>query len=233
VPGMTAPVRDLLTGLDVTTGCTVTGLRRDGRLWRLSDDEGRLADRAFDAVFVTAPEPQARALIATAGVRWPELEPALDQVRYAPCWAVMLMHDGDPVFPETYRRDPDPQAAIAWIARDGTKPGRAEAGSAGRRTLVVHASPGWSKAHLELAPPEAASLLVEELRRMVGPGAPTEFSLLSAHRWRFAMVESAMEQPCLWSPELQLGVAGDGCFGGRVEAAYLSGLALATEAQAG
>lgn len=226
-PAMTSPVRAMLAGLDVTTGCTVARLARDGQGWRLSDATGHtLADR-LEAVLVTAPAPQARDLVATAGVTWPALKPALDGVRYAPCWTLMLEHRGDPVFAETQRRERDPDAAIAWIARDGTKPGRDPA----CETLVVNAAPGWSRTHLERAPDEVAALLMTELRRALGPGTPAGDRVVRAvaHRWRYAMVETAMDTPCLWSPELGLGIAGDGCLGGRVEAAYLSGTALAAQ----
>ncbi len=229
-PAMTSPVRAMLAGLDVRTDCTVAGLARDDDGWRLSDAIGQALGDRVDAVLVTVPAPQARALVATAGVTWPALKPALDRVRYAPCWTLMLEHRGDPVFAETKRRERDPDAAIAWISRNGTKPGREPT----RETLVVNAAPGWSRTHLERAPDEVAALLTTELRRAVGQGTPTEEFVVRAvaHRWRYAMVETAMETPCLWSPELGLGIAGDGCLGGRVEAAYLSGTALAAEVMA-
>ena len=49
----------------------------------------------------------------------------------------MLAHAGAPAFAEAYRRSDDPDAALAWIARGATRPGRAGDGE----TLVAHASP--------------------------------------------------------------------------------------------
>ncbi len=49
----------------------------------------------------------------------------------------------------------------------------------------------------------------------------------AAHRWRYAAVERAVGEACLFAPDAGLGFAGDGCLGPRVEFAYLSGLALA------
>lgn len=232
-PGMPEPVRLLLGDLPVTTGCTVFRLTREGGRWRLEDAEGRGIAGAFDAVLVTAPAPQARALVATAGIDWPDLHAALERVRYAPCWALMLAYFGEALFAETHRRERDGAATIAWIARDATKPGRGAARAGGRETLVVHAAPGWSRAHLEREPTEVARLLKAELRRAVGSSSggslPADERLehARAHRWRYALVEQAVGEPCLWSPGLGLGVAGDGCLGGRVEAAHLSGTALA------
>lgn len=219
-PTMTAPVRALTQGLAVLTHCAVTRIERDGDVWRLVEGPGGfIADgRAYDAVLVTAPAPQTTALLATAGVKLP----ALARVRYAPCWALMLAHDGPPLMAEPSARAADPKAALAWVARNDSKPGRGGALS----TLVAHASPAWSRAHLECDPAEIAGRLQAELAQVIGSPLP-EVRYAAAHRWRFALVEEAVGEPCLWRPEAGLGVAGDGCLGGRVEAAYLSGRALA------
>jgi renalase len=226
-PGMPDPVRAHLQGCTVETGRTVSRLtRRDGR-WHLTDDAGAPVAGTFDTVLVTAPAPQALALADSAGIDWPDLRRALSRVRYAPCWALMLAYAGGPVFPETHRRPKD--GAIAWIGRDGTKPGRGATRPDGWETLVVHATPAWSRAHLEEERPAIVARLSAELARLLGPALPPpeRFVHALAHRWRYAMVEEAVGEPCLWSPDLGLGVAGDGCLGGRVEAAFLSGAALA------
>lgn len=224
VPGMTEPVRGLLRGCPVTTGCTISRLVREEGGWILRDADGERLPGLFSTVLITAPAPQARALSAPVAEAWPALHEALGRVRYAPCWALMLSYSGEAAFAQTHRREPDAAAPIAWIARDGTKPGRA----AGRESLVVHASPGWSKAHLEDERPAVVAQLTAELRHVLGPSLPAPEALAAhAHRWRYAQVEQAVGEPCLWSPDLRLGVAGDGCLGGRVEAAYLSGRALA------
>ena len=224
-PAMTAPVRALTEDLAVLTGCTVGRLAREASTWRLADAAGGpiAGNRSFDALLVTAPVPQAAALLATAGVVLPELA----RVRYAPCWALMLAHDGPSPLAETVLRIVDPDAPIAWVARDDTKSGRGRAGEGGG-TLVVHASPAWSRAHLEREPAEVAGLLQAELARTLGDNIMLErVRSATAHRWRYALVEEPAGKPCLWRPNERLGVAGDGCLGGRVEAAYLSGLALA------
>lgn len=222
-PAMPEPVRVLLGEVPVTTGCTVAGLTREEARWSLRDAGGQPIAGSFDAVLVTAPAPQARALVGAAGGEGAAFQAALSRVRYAPCWALMLTHDGPPPFAQTYRRDRE--APLAWIGRDSTKPGR----GGGRETLVVHASPDWSRAHLEEERGTVVNLLLEELRRVLGAACPASDRIgeALAHRWRYAQVEEPVGEPCLWSPGLRLGVAGDGCLGGRVEAAYLSGRALA------
>ena len=221
-PAMTAPVRDLIHGLEAIVACTVARLIRDGTAWRLADAEGGsiAGDRSFDALLLTCPAPQTAALLATAGI----VLPGLERVRYAPCWALMLAHDGPAPFDGPALRFDEPGASAAWIARDGTKSGRG-----GDGTLVVHASPAWSRAHLERSPAEAAELLRADVRRQPGfPALDREpIRYAAAHRWRYALVEQAVETPCFWRPGHRLGAGGDWCLGRRVEAAYLSGLALA------
>lgn len=228
-PGAPDPVRSLLAGLAVTTGCAVSRLRREDGGWALEGADGARIPGVFDAVLVTAPAPQAHTLLGTAGADAGAFGAALDRVRYAPCWALMLAYEGEPPFPDSHRREGDAARPIAWIARDGTKPGRGGDGAAHRQSLVVHASPTWSRAHLEDIAGTVVDLLMAALRDQLGGAlpAPERIGYAAAHRWRYALVEQAVEQPCLWSADLRLGVAGDGCLGGRVEAAWLSGTALA------
>ncbi|AWN45578.1 FAD-dependent oxidoreductase [Methylobacterium terrae] len=217
-PGMTAPVRDLLDGTDLRCGRAVGRLVREGRDWRLAEADGTaLADgEAFSAVLLTCPSPQSLALLAGAG----EDLPGVAEVAYAPCWTLMLAHDGPPLSSGApVRENRDPDAAVAWIAQNGSKPGRAGAG-----TLVAHASASWSRANLECEADDVAERLVAALRDLVPLG---EIRHRAAHRWRYAAVERAVGEPCLFAPETGLGFAGDGCLGPRVEFAYLSGLALA------
>jgi renalase len=218
VPGMTAPCRSLAEGLLIVTGSAVRGISREDGAWRLASEQGTVSaaglDR-FEAVVLAIPAPQAVPLIAASGAALPGAE----QAAYAPCWALMLA--GDPDFADLPAAFSPEDGAIAWVARNGTKPGRPP----GEETVVVHATPDWSRAHLEDAPEAVAALLQQRLaactRRSIEP------SFARAHRWRYALVERALGQPCLWNAEAGLGACGDWCIGARVEAAFDSGTALA------
>jgi renalase len=217
VPGMSAPVRDLLEGIDLRCGRAVGRLTREGGGWRLTESDGTdlAGDTAFSRVLLTCPSPQSLALLASAG----QDLPGVAEVRYAPCWTLMLACDGPSLPDGPVREDRDPQAVLAWIAENDSKPGR-EGGVA----LVAHASPSWTRANLEAKADDVADRLVAALRDTVPVG---EIRHRAAHRWRYAAVERAVGEPCLFAPETGLGFAGDGCLGPRVEFAYLSGLALA------
>ena len=174
---------------------------------------GELSVR-HDAVLLALPSSQAGALLEAA--LHPFAEAAARAV-IAPCWAVMARFP----FPVPGRDVlPDLSGAISWAAREGSRPGRA----AGPDALTVQASAAWSRAHLNESAPAAADALVGEFRAHVDAGTP---SLLLAHRWRYARVETAIGQPSLWDPERRVGLCGDWLMGNRIEAAYDSGVHLA------
>jgi predicted NAD/FAD-dependent oxidoreductase len=194
----------------------VTKLRKLATGWSVETSAGPADAKDnghYDSVIMAVPAPQAQTIFERSDVHFP----ALASVRYAPCWALMLALEAPLRAQQLWWR---PEGGdIAWIARNGTKPQRAG------ETLVVHASPVWSRDHLELTPDEALKHLLPKvsalLRERIAPIYAT------AHRWRYALVEQAVGQACLWNEELRIGACGDWCLGPRVECAYDSGRALA------
>ncbi len=217
-PGMSGPARGMLAGETVVGGCRVTALRRLATGWMVLTAEGPVAtpgNGAFSAVILALPAPQIVPLAATAGLAMP----ALDGVRYAPCWALMLGYSAPTRFDWDRIRPED--GAIAWIARDSAKPGR----SGATECVVVHAAPDWSRQHLEHSPVDVAGALASMLHDRYGIAGETMFA--AAHRWRYALVEQPTGTPCLWDAGSRLGACGDWCLGPRVEAAFDSGEAMA------
>ncbi|MGN6739767.1 NAD(P)/FAD-dependent oxidoreductase [Dyella sp.] len=213
--GMSALVRPLADAPDIRLRSTVSALRRHAGQWELQLAEQDHAEH-FDAVVVTAPAPQARALLA--GVS--PLTDALEHVDIAPCWAAMLAFDAplDVSF-EAARFDAGP---IAWIARQSSR-----GGLVGHRDRwLVHAAPEWSAAHLEDAPDEVLTLMLSALAERTGVALPP-IAFAQAHRWRYAMTTRPLGQPMLADASGRLWVGGDWCLGARVESAFQSGLAMA------
>jgi renalase len=219
VPGMNALARHLLDGLAVDWNRTVTALAREGGRWRLIDLAGRPTD-GFDCVLVAVPAPQAAALLGGCG-GW---DAELSAVEMAPCWAVMAADlPARPAAPVLWRESsPGAAGPLAWFAHDGGKPGRPGTG-----TWVLHAGEAYSRRYLEEPPEGVAETLWAAFARQVGLPAAQRPGHLVAHRWRYARVLSPLGRDCLWAPSLGLGACGDWCLGGRVEAALLSGSALA------
>lgn len=211
VPDMTAPVRDLLAGLTVASETTIVRIGRDAAGWRLTAGSGA-EHGPFAAVAVTFPAPQVAALFDASGFALSGVETAA----YAPCWSLMLAPDAES--PEAVIEPRD--GPIGLIARGSTKPGRPAGGG-----LVVHATPEWSRAHLEDPREAVAVALTGALGDHLGTTLHPTYVV--AHRWRYAQVEDTAGRACLYDTDLRLGAAGDWCLGPRIEAAHDSGLALA------
>jgi predicted NAD/FAD-dependent oxidoreductase len=109
---------------------------------------------------------------------------------------------------------------IGWAARNSSKPGRT-----GPESWVVQASPSWSKLHIEADPAWVSAQLKAELMALIDHPLPPLVGQ-SCHRWRFA--RSGVDgSGALFDRKLGIGACGDWLIGPRVEAAWLSGKALA------
>ena len=213
LPGMSGLVRPLAEGLDVRFGVEVSAASRGDDGWTLTAGDGALGP--FDRLVCAIPHPQALRLFGED----PTVRTALAPVRVAPCWSLMV------ALPErldrpAIGRDEAVPPDVAWIAHDGDKPGRD-----GADTWVLHASPGYSRAHLEMEREDAVERLMERFE--VWAGRPVSPTLVRAHRWRFAMTMRSLEAPCHVEADAGLILCGDWCLGARIEDAYDSGRAAA------
>ncbi len=234
-PGMNALVKHWAQGLDDAGGhrcwwsTEVVALQPDAvcpRRWQLrvhGDHDTPTVHGGFDAVLLALPHPQALALLRASGLAAAWQERLQDEVRVAPCWALMLAW---PQAPQDADWGPPWDAArsdhhrIAWVARETSKPQR---GPVAR--WIVQASPIWSAEHLEDDPQRITAKLLRAFAELTGIAATPEHAV--AHRWRYAQTQQALGQPCLWDAPSGLGLCGDWCLGHRVEDAFLSGLELA------
>ncbi|MBC8050372.1 MAG: FAD-dependent oxidoreductase, partial [Chitinophagales bacterium] len=185
-PGMSALARPLAGGLDVVHGAEITAIVRDGQVYALrASNEARYG--MFDGVVVTAPAPQALALLALVDAAFN----AIDQVRMSPCWSALVAFDCASGMDADVLREPS--TSIAWAARDCSKPGRPR----GHETWVIHASPMWSREHLEMEKGEIADLLAREFLALSPERLKPSPVYIDAHRWRYALVETPLGRPFL------------------------------------
>ncbi|MTI43490.1 hypothetical protein JM93_01923 [Roseibium hamelinense] len=223
-PAMNALPKAFADGLSVTTGTRIVSIDYASEGWRLQTEDGEQAG-PFDGLVLAIPSVQAQDLLEGKD---DGLAAELSRVEVDPCWAVMA---GFNIALELeYDLYADALADVAWIAVNGSKPGRPVQGT----SLVLHASPEWSRTHLELEPDQIAPLVLAQAEKQIGLRLPPP-DYLTAHRWRYAKTRVPAGKPFLASGDLPLLLCGDWCLGARVEYAFESGIAAADAviAQAG
>lgn len=214
-PAMNSVIRAMAAPLEVTWGAQVGAIEGAPGAWRLRMEDGSSTEE-FARVIVGVPAEQAAVLLAMVA---PELAIQAGSVRSAPCWAVMLGY-AQATGMTVHALEPA-VGPIGWVARNSSKAGRA-----GAETWVLHARADWSAEHLEEAPERVAAALTAAFHDLTGAGEP---DLALAHRWRYARVTEALDEPFQFDAALGLATCGDWHLGGRVEAAWMSGHLLAEE----
>ncbi len=215
IPRMTAPARLLADALTLRAQTTVTQLQHHEDGWRLLTAEHGWLNECFDALLLAVPAPQAEPLLRQAA---PRLAALAGSAVMRGSWTIMLRYPAplelgfDAAF---VNHDP-----LRWIACDSSKPGRT-----GEETWVLQASAAWSEAHLEDSAESVAAILIGAFSAL---GAPAP-NARTAHRWRYADTEPALDISCAWDSETGVGLCGDWLNGGKIEGAWLSGQALARQ----
>lgn len=224
-PKMNAPLSALAAQFEVKLSVHVSAIQPCSQGWEVHAGEaGCAAEHIWSArqVILAIPAPQAATLIPPAQLT--QSVPRLAaQIPMQPCWAVMLSSESAIHLP--FAGAFINVGSLSWIAHDSSKPGRS-----GQHWLL-HASEAWSQAHLEHTPEAVAELLCNEFNQLLRAWGQTEpkWRSATAHRWRYARGNATDEvvQSAVHSAETGLVVAGDWLASGRVEGAYLSGLAAA------
>ncbi len=214
VPNMNSLARFLAADLEVQRETMITRAERGNRGWELTDSSQRLHG-PFDYVIVNCPPPQACELVPAHE----SISQQLREIEMDPCWAVLV---------ELERPLPCPfdgafvgDSPLGWIARDSSKPARPRG-----ETWVMHATPEWSREHLEDHSDDVLAELLDAFSEATGEHI-CDVANMDAHRWRYARPRQALHSPCLWDATIQLAACGDWCDSPRVEGAYLSGEAAA------
>ena len=210
-PGMSSIVRPLAESVRIHTNRKVHTIDRLDRGWHIwFDDETTVGP--FAAIAVTVPAPAARLLLGRVG----DMSDAMARVRMQPCWALMVQLDerllpAQDVFS-------DMSDVVRWVARNNTKPGRTGRGE----TIVVHASPAWSRETEEMDADAVAEELWGEVSHVLSL-PPVRPQLMTAHLWRHGLVDQSLGESFIFSREQMVGVAGDWCLGRLAEHAFESG----------
>lgn len=213
-PMMRAVAAHVAADLDVRCGVRVDACRFGGGAWSLREDVGGDLG-VYDAVIVTAPPAQAAALVGDS----PALAQRAAGSAMIPCWAAMATFAH--IIETGYNGVRCDDGPIAWAARDTSKPGRR-----GEERWTLHASESFSGEHLEADQERALALMLEAFAALVGRRLPPLIEG-TAHRWRYARPGKEIGVDALFDSERCVAMAGDWLRGGRVEDAWLSGVAAA------
>jgi hypothetical protein len=223
VPGMADLVRHLARDMDLRCEQTVRRVERHGDQWLLAVRSDTVPIDAsagpFDAVVVAIPADQAAPLLQPSM----KIAEQVRRVHLASCWALLLGFQES--LGLTYDGAWIQGGRLAWIARDTSKPQRRPG-----EHWVAHASPQWSVEHLEDDPERVKEKLIRAFHDVTG--SKVQHVYADVHLWRYAQAMDTLPSDCLWDARIRIGACGDwfaaGLDGsGRIENAYLSGLALA------
>lgn len=213
--GLNDLLRRVYADLELSVECQrrVTGLSRKASVWHLTMDDGDVV--TSDRVLLSCPGAQARSLV-------PEpLQDACPAHSLLPCLAVACQIHAAPPFDALFG-DRD---TLAWAASNSHK---AAAGDKQPQLWTLHGAAAFSARHID-DPARGARELIATLAGILRlPEQSIE--CLHVHLWRYAQFQPTPGQAApggLWSPQWQLGLAGDYLNGGRLEGAWLSGRLLA------
>jgi hypothetical protein len=225
VEGLAVFPKHLARGLDVRTEARVTGLAGTANGARVLLEGGETID-ARTVVVAMAGEQSLRLLETwsdaprgIAGAR-----ALLGMVPAEPCLCVIAMYPEGTPAPSWHAFYPEDSRVLQLVAHDSSK-----RRGAARLCLVYQAHARFSRERE--AEPGWAEAMLEEAGRLLGPWALAP-AIVQAHRWKFARTNLGAE---LRAP-LMIGLPAGGHIGlvgevfspgGGVEAAWLSGRALA------
>ncbi|MEO1614587.1 MAG: FAD-dependent oxidoreductase [Planctomycetota bacterium] len=213
-PGMNAIAKHLASNLRVNAGTRVTKLAQTGeQRWALHADDTSLGD--FDVVLISAPAPQTADLLAGHT----RLESIIRDVQMEPCWTLMMADERIDDLP--FGGAVVHQSPIGWIGVNSSKPGRDPLPS-----VVVQATPMWTRQHLDTSSDAVQAELAVVLADLTGLRIESP-RYQTAHRWMYSHAKCSLNEEALFDPAVGLGAFGDWCCGTKVEAAFLSGMAMA------
>lgn len=210
-PGMSMVVRPLAESVRIHTNRNVHTIDSSGKALKIWFDDETSAG-PYSAIAVCVPAPSARLLLG----RMDYFTKFMGRVRMSPCWALMARFDDVTLPPQDVFSDMS--EVIRWVARNNSKPSRGSRGE----SIVVHASPRWSRETEDVEPDDIAEELWSELCQALEL-PPARPKTMSAHLWRHGLVDESLGETCMFSTELRVGVAGDWCLGRLGEHAFESG----------
>jgi renalase len=227
VNGMNTIGKYLARWVDVKTESKVGGFthiganRRKKRSWMINMSASNTFEA--DAIIIATPAPQAYGLLNTTidEIETLKIVREIDEVHYDPSLSLMLGYGKQDI--PSWQGIMCKNSSISFISNEASKRDGDQ-----ETTLVVHTTPGFTRAHRNSDEEQVRSELLGELSRIAGgwTAAPEWHQL---HFWRYSRPQRALNKPFLELESLEspLAVVGDYFDGFDLDAAYLSGYKLA------
>jgi renalase len=227
--GMNTIGKLLGEGINVQTETKVMSIVIKGDAWLISSETGE----TFEAKTVILNMPPEQAL-ALCPFDLGTVKGQLERVVMEPNFSLMLGFEAS-LAPHWQGVLVETSSPISWLAHDSTK--REDAKEV---TLVVHSTPAFARENFDQELDIVKGKLLAEfikLRAMNRHLFPKPQTLnpdplfplplwVDLQRWKYALASTFLEVPFVQHSETFY-FCGDWCGGARLEAAYLSGLALA------
>ena len=218
VNGMTDVPKFLGEHLDVHRSKQVVAIIKSADLWSVSTADG---ERYLGKhLILTAPLPQAIALLDTTGLNWGgDDENALRSIRYEKGLATLAILDGASGLPAPGGMKLN-SGPLTWIADNQQKGISPEVAA-----VTLHANAEFAEMHWDSPDPLRGQLMLDAAK----PYLKADVLEFSCHRWGFTRPVNPWKAPYFLNSGLGLSMAGDAFGGERVEGAALSGLCLARQ----
>lgn len=229
-------LRDAVPGLDLRLQTRAARLRRGPEGWAVETDDGPAgAAERFDAVLLTPPAPQTADLLAASDLGAADgaaLATALGGADYRSQFSVVWAFGGRVERPGPFYALVNAAEhggaggghAVAWLAFESDKPGRAPDGAT---LLLAQMAPAWTGAHYDDGPDAVVSAAAEAVAGLLGPLPDPLWT--DTQRWRYALPNGPADTEALDAAAAHgLFFAGDWTAGkGRAHLALEEGLAAA------
>jgi hypothetical protein len=216
--GMSAVPKYMADGLNIKTGERVVMIDKTSDGCVVKTDTGHHFEA--DTLIITIPAPQAYTLLRDSSIELSAAElSAFNTINYQPCIAVMAVLKDKSQIPVPGILNFD-EGDIAWVADNQQKGIAAE-----QPTVTIHATPLYSREHLEMDLMKVGKHLLDQLTEWI-PAENVE--TYHVHRWRYSLADKRYPQAyVVCNTPYPMLMGGDGFGMGNVEGAFQSGLQMA------
>ena len=219
-PRMNRCIRDLAEQFTVHWKTRIAAIHRaqgEVECWQLSDTDGA-SHGPFSAVVLAIPPIQAAELLGD----YPAFEQEVSACSADPCWALMLWcAEGQQPERQWDAWSSSTHPSLGWVSWEQSKPERGSTPACSPMPMSLgQPSMSTGSRHRSSRPCcQTYAISLNLTLRIPQTFKPTAGVMLKTAQ--------AMGKPALYDSQLGLGICGDWCLDGRIEAAWISGRELA------